>query len=118
MVAISFSEERFVKLIQQGKKDQTIRPYNPKRFEQIKRMKKLQLYYKQRTKECRKIADAELTEIFRIKFSQLNPVEEIWLALRDGFDGIVDFYNWFEKRYGKKLYDMEFMVIKFRITEG
>ena len=37
MVAISFSEERFVKLIQQGKKDQTIRPYNPKRFEQIKR---------------------------------------------------------------------------------
>lgn len=141
MVAISFSEERFVKLIQQGIKDQTIRPYNPKRFELIKRKKKLQLYYKQRTKECRKIADAELTEIFRIKFvayydywgdecitvavlnenngcwQELDTEEFMELVTRDGFDKEWEFVAWFEKRYGKKLYNMEFMVIRFKIDK-
>ena len=68
MVAISFNYRAFSDMILRGDKDQTIRPYNPERYEQIKRIGKLQLYWKQRTKECFKIADAELTEIFKIKF--------------------------------------------------
>jgi len=80
MVAISFSEKKFVNLIRQGIKDQTIRPYNPKRFELIKRKKKLQLYYKQRTKECRKIADAELVEIFKIRLYADYRKEDVWLG--------------------------------------
>ena len=141
MVAISFSEKRFVDLIRQGKKDQTIRPYNEQRFDQIKRIKKLQLYYKQRTKECFKIADAELTEIFKIRlyeqsflvmygmplrrlmifnngwFNRASIKDELEIIERDGFNNIDEFYNFFYEKYGDKLYEMEFMVIRWRLIK-
>jgi len=132
MVAISFSKKRFVELIQQGIKDQTIRPYNPKRFELIKRKKKLQLYYKQRTKECFKIADAELTEIFKIRFKNLieiwNEEKQEWtqaktkdieeIIKRDGFESGWELYSTLYSMYGEKMHDMEFMVIRFKLKEG
>ena len=140
MVAISFSaNEKFPEMILSGRKDQTIRPYNPKRFEQIKRIGKLQLYWKQRTKECYKIADAEVTEIFKIKFviyydsighkcitiyklrensyNEINAKELIELANRDGFDSVWDFIGWFEQQY-KNLHDMDFMVIRWKLKRG
>ena len=132
MVAISFSKKRFVELIQQGIKDQTIRPYNPKRFEIIKRKKRLQLYYKQRTKECFKIADAELTEIFKIRFKNLieiwNEEKQEWtqaktkdieeIIKRDGFESGWELYSTLYSMYGEKMHDMEFMVIRFKLKEG
>ena len=132
MVAISFSEKRFVELIQQGIKDQTIRPYNPKRFGLIKRKKKLQLYYKQRTKECFKIADAELIEIFKIRFKNLieiwNEEKQEWtqaktkdieeIIKRDGFESGWELYSTLYSMYGEKMHDMEFIVIRFKLKEG
>jgi len=104
MVAISFSKnECFPDMIIRGDKDQTIRPLNEERYEQIQRIRKLQLYWKQRTKECYKIADAEVTETFRIKFDKenliralkdnqidecfypLSPIEIQEIVSRDGF---------------------------------
>jgi len=133
MVAISFSKrENFPDLIRQGRKDQTIRPYNERRFEQINRIKKLQLYWKQRTKECYKIADAELTEILIIRFElsgiyiwneKIKYYERDWdkekeIIKRDGFDNKLDFYRCFENLYGNRLYDMEFMVIRWRLVKN
>jgi len=144
MVAISFSaNKKFPEMILSGRKDQTIRPYNPKRFEQIKRIGKLQLYWKQRTKECYKIADAEVTEIFRIRLYSDNRKEDEWLGgrrivgyiiiedkdkwrkatddewwgiiKRDGFSNALDFYNFFLDKYGNEVYDMEFMVIRWKL---
>jgi len=137
MVAISFSlKEDFPEMIRQGIKDQTIRPLNEKRFEQIKRIRKLQLYWKQRTKECYKIADAELTEIFKMMFKkvgittffgkfnektqeyELMGFEESWnLAIRDGFNSIHEMIDAFYETYGEKMYEMEFMVIRFKVEE-
>jgi len=137
MVAISFSlKEEFPEMIRQGTKDQTIRPFNKRRFEQIKRIRKLQLYWKQRTKECYKIADAWATEIFKIRFEQLfwdgkyhicmyneekgeyYPVsydQQREITKRDGLTEI-EFFNLFHKKYGD-IEEMEFMVIRF-IVEG
>ena len=136
MVAISFSVEGFVEKIRSGAKSQTIRPFNQKRYEQIERIKKLQLYWKQRTKECFKIADAELTEIFKIKFvsyfdywgdmvivvhkwddgwREISAKELIELSFRDGFVTVWDFLHWFENQYREKLLKMEFMVIRWKL---
>lgn len=138
LVAISFSmRDDFPEMIRKGIKDQTIRPFNEKRFEQIKRIRKLQLYWKQRTKECYKIADAELTEIFKIRLyakgTRIGYIqiwdenlkrwrkagdEEWWDAIkRDGFSNAIQFYDAFHKTYGDAVYDMEFMVIRFKVVE-
>ena len=133
MVAISFSKRKnFPDLIKQGIKDQTIRPFNQRRYEQIKRIKKLQLYWKQRTKECFKIADAELTEIFKIRFKNLiqiwddekqdwtqamtEQIEEI--VKRDGFEDGWQLYNVLYNTYGEKMHEMEFMVIRWKLLGG
>ena len=136
MVAISFSKNpEFPEMIRKSIKDQTIRPFNAKRYKQIKRIRKLQLYWKQRTKECYKIADAELTEIFKIKFAKkhlifkkneteyftgmfypLEPMDIHEIVTRDGFDDFQELRNVLEHMYGD-IENMTFMVIRFRITE-
>ena len=145
MVAISFSKKpEFPQMIIGGIKDQTIRPFNAKRYEQIKRIKKLQLYWKQRTKECFKIADAENTEIFKILlhpiFDRNNqlidclilryhsseyfssfyyPVsqeERDEIIRRDGLT-LEEFYPVFQETYGDKIKNMELMVIRFKVTD-
>ena len=131
MVAISFSVDGFVEKIRNGAKDQTIRPFNAKRYEQIKRIKKLQLYWKQRTKECFKIADAELTEIFKIRFKNLIQIwdedKQKWaqatteqigeIIKRDGFEDGWQLYNVLYNTYGEKMHEMEFMVIRWKLLE-
>jgi len=140
MVAISFSKKpEFPQMIIDGIKDQTIRPFNAKRYDQIKRIKKLQLYWKQRTKECFKIADAELTEIFKIKFmvyrrrywifafeepypptiySGWYPVSEYTLHEIIKRDGLTpkEFFGIFQETYGD-IENVEFMVIRFKVTD-
>jgi len=130
MVAISFSmKEDFPEMIRKRIKDQTIRPFNQRRFEQIKRIRKLQLYWKQRTKECYKIADAKLTEIFKIKFKDLIQIwdeeEQKWrratyeevneIIKRDGFESGWELYNALYAVYGAKMHEMEFMVIRWKL---
>lgn len=88
------------------------------------------MYWKQRTKECFKIADAVMTEIFKIRFKNLilhiwdenrhrwvkaKPEEVIEIIKRDGFDNSVDFFYAFYSMYGDKMHDMEFMVIRWKI---
>jgi len=136
MVAISFSEIRFVDLIRAGIKDQTIRPYNWYRYGQIVRIWKLQLYYKMRTKECFKIADAIPIELLRIrlyapdaKIGHIQILDDTGWRLatkeemlefvrRDGFDTVHEFYKWFYGRYGERVYDMEFMAIRWKLCGG
>ena len=135
MVAISFGyRQDFPELILAGKKNQTIRPYNEKRFEQIKRIKKLQLYWKQRTKKGYKIGDAELEDIFIIMLSPdkhitmwdertnrwwgLHGIDEWEIIKRDGFRGKEEFFGAFHKMYGDKMYSMKFMIIRFRLKIG
>ena len=142
MVAISFSKKpEFPQMIIDGTKDQTIRPYKSKRFEQIKRIKKLQLYWKQRTKEGFLIANAELTDIFRIVirphplgtnldfmifkrsnsdyftplYYPMTPKEQEELVRRDGLTQ-EEFYGLFQDTYGD-ISSMEFMVIRFKVTD-
>jgi hypothetical protein len=119
MVAISFSI--FKDKLLSGEKTQTIRPYNEKRFNQIKRIGKLQIYWKQRSKECEKLFDAELTEIFKLpSFKELYehhyvPVKDLQeLAQRDGFECFHSMLYWFRRKYGEKFWDMEFMVIRWK----
>ena len=132
MVAISFSVDGFVEKIRSGAKDQTIRPFNQRRYEQIKRIKKLQLYWKQRAKECFKIADAEVTEIFKIRFKNLiqiwdenkqewvqattEQIEEI--VRRDGFESGWELYNVLYNTYGENIHEMDFMVIRWKLLGG
>lgn len=133
MVAISFSKKpEFPEMIRNGTKDQTIRPLNVERFEQIERIKKLQLYWKQRTKECYKIADADLIEMFKIKL--VHEGDEwiyIWnetictyspatyeiaeIIRRDGLTH-EEFYPLFLETYSN-IEDMEFMVIRFKVIK-
>ena len=42
--------------------------------------------------------------------------EEWWdIIKRDGFSNAIDFYRFFYEKYGKKVYGMEFMVIRWRL---
>lgn len=133
MVAISFSKEKFVDLIRKLWKDQTIRPYNERRFKQIRENKKLQLYYKQRTKDGFKIGDAELVElsklrlykpgvtdvrtiqVFEGKWRDCTEEEAGWICTRDGFANLDDMYEFFHNTYGDQVYTMEFMVIRWKL---
>lgn len=137
MVALSFSDQKLLGKLLSGEKDQTIRPFSERRYEQIVRIRKLQIYWKQRTRESKKLFDAELTEIFliylihpktkeewphKIENQELIPMtkEEVEeLARRDGFKNIEELYAWFKQRYKKQKEKLEgkFMVIRFRRTK-
>lgn len=142
MVAVSFSV--FKEKILSGEKTQTIRPYSEKRYETIKKIGKLQLYWKQRTKECELLGEAELESIDIIRFyapenlldfngrgyptgtifkwngEQWVPVDEgdfFATIHRDGFETINDMYEWFRKKYKDKLRTMNFMRIRWKAVQ-
>ena len=100
-----------------GSKRQTIRLM---RKRPIKREELLHLYWHLRQKDCESLGKQICVEVLMIRFkhgldyagSRLHvwdhvfdhwhkmPLEEeLDLALRDGFDSIDDFLNWFESRY-------------------
>ena len=133
MVAISFTV--FKEKIISGEKKQTIRPYSKKRWNSLLKNRKLQLYWKLRTKEAEFLKEVELKELFKIAFRTyfddlghecvtiLKEENGTWreldsggqedLALRDGFDGLWDLMEWFYKKYGEDMYKRDFMVIRW-----
>ena len=132
MVAISFSV--FKEKILSGEKTQTTRPWNQKRYEQLKRKGALQLYWKQRTKECELLMRVGLWELFVIKFTYrkehfafykiedgrlvfdryATPEEADEIVHRDGFNTHREMVRWFFERYGPKINDMPFMVVRWK----
>ena len=119
MVMIGFTVDNAIENIQSGVKRTTIRKYSPKRLEQIERIRKLQLYWKPRTKDCKHIADVKLEYIVRFKFpsswEEANEDYDYWeyTAKKDGFKNYVGMIYWFEQEYGDELYDMDFMIIQW-----
>lgn len=139
MVAISFSV--FKDKIVSGEKTQTIRPYSEKRYNLIKKIGKLQLYWKQRTKECELLREVTLESIDIIRLyaprnmldfnSKGYPVGNFfkwdgkqWIPLdeedffatvhRDGFGSTAEMCEWFYNHYGDKVKDMKFMRIRWK----
>ena len=129
MVAISFS--MFKDKIRLGEKRQTIRPYSPNRYEQMVRIGRVQLYWKQRAKECEKLGEGRITRVFRIRFLKNKGVGEYttngWLiirysrereedlARRDGFGSFDEMWEWFHDHYGERMFRIPFMVIRWEL---
>lgn len=113
MVAINFTTG--YDGLMNATKRQTIRLYNPKRYEQIKRLKKLQIFWKQRTPECKKLFDAHLVDIMPFKFKDV-PIE--WrdsFAIADGFEDWEKLEEWFLNTYDEETFlNADFMRIGFR----
>jgi len=134
MVAVSFSV--FKEKLLSGEKDQTIRPFSECRYCQIgKKRLPLQIYWKQRTKECEKLFDAVPEEVFPVWLDPdafmiylydrhagkilLSEEEQEEIIRRDGFKSREEFFKFFIKKYGRKyLRDNIFMVIRFRRVEN
>lgn len=126
MVALSFSVMK-EKLLS-GEKTHTIRKLNTNRLHQMEKLKKLQIYWKLRTKQTEKLFDATLVDI---SVFQLDSSGYPWawiadptypfacntgidcdlvkfphedankLAIKDGFASIEDMQKWFVDKYGK-----------------
>ncbi len=131
MVAISFSV--FKEKILDGTKTQTIRRYKPQRYEQLKKKGALQLYWKQRTKECELLMRVGLQELFIIKFTYrkenfafytyedgafhfdryATPTESKEIITRDGFRNVRELFRWFFEHYGPEMNSTYFMVIRW-----
>lgn len=125
MVAVSFSV--FKDKLLSSEKDQTIRPFSEYRYRQLSKPNcKLQIYWKQRTKECEKLFEAVVTELFVI---QLDPDERVIyhheekpmteeeleeVVRRDGFASVEEFFEFFVSRYGKEhLRENPFILLRF-----
>lgn len=125
MVAISFSG--LLDGVMSGRKQHTIRRYNQKRTEQMARLG-LQMFWKQRTPQCRKLFDSRFVlgqliefdknwwpywagmvypEIFRIEGRYWPPPRKMTkdeantLAVKDGFRNVEEMQARFREMYGK-----------------
>lgn len=121
MVMLGFTVDNARENIRSGRKTTTLRVYDAKRFEQIQRIRKLQLYWKPRTKACELIAEVELYNIRIFKFVHaqdflgyplLTEHFEI-MAHKDGFNNYDDMLEWFHSHYGDAMYKMDFMLIEW-----
>ena len=110
MVAISFSKQDFIDKILTGQKTTTIRKTNRLREQQMLK-NGLQLYYKQRTKECRKICDAKVVWILRVDDIQLwlKNISKDGIAQGDGFRDNNEMREFFKDASG------EYSVIIFKV---
>lgn len=105
MVAINF-QERFVPLILNGTKTTTIHKTN-----RFKVGDKLQLYTGQRTKQCRKIADAVVLDVSPVTIyhdriiinGEYARTEDV--AHADGFESWKEMYKWFLKTHRACFFD-------------
>ena len=140
MVAISFSVMKD-KLLS-GEKTHTIRKLNINRLHQMAKLKKLQIYWKLRTKETEKLFDAEFVgatifnldsngypwawvgdDTYPFACNNVSPVDAdlikfpinyaTSLALEDGFDSIEDMQKWFVSKYNDRV-SGDYMGIRFR----
>ena len=133
MVAIGFTV--FKDKILTGEKTQTIRPYSERRWKSILKNRKLQLYWKLRTKECEFLKEVNLKEMFKIRFEikwlklytlgyytvfkedgtwrEMEEEEMEDLARRDGFESFKALVEWFREKYGVGIFMQDFMVIRW-----
>lgn len=114
--------------------------FSLKRYKQLRQANLYQLYYKQRTSECRKICDATPGKIFFLNYNDNREIPpERWLIDEDakempqtrrlmndneykihiqkeGFKDVNELYNWFNKnrKKGEKISDTTFMIICFK----
>ena len=104
MPALNFKKE-FSADVRSGKKSQTIRP---KRKNPIKPGDPLYLYSGMRTKHCEKLREAKALKVVEISIGrerillngkQMSRIGADQLAIKDGFDGLGSFLNFFEKQY-------------------
>ena len=104
----------FIDKILSGEKRQTIRK-SGKKWDKVKVGDKLTLYTGLRTKECRKLGEAEVKSIDNIEIKigfigsdvwlnneNLNEIACRRLAQADGFYGVRDFLEFFDDHYGKE----------------
>ena len=98
----------FIDKILSGEKRQTIRKASSK-WRNVKAGDRLTLYTGLRTKECRKLGEAEVESVDDIHITYitvetnkktLNKGELMKLAQADGFDCIRDFLEFFNDHYG------------------
>jgi len=123
----------FKEKIKSGEKCRTTRPFSENRYRQLERIRKVQLYWKQRTKECEKLGEGEVTELAIVKvrkwglLMKWNPESMLYWEIEkhdlgkfveeEGFNSYDEYYRWLENHYGSKnLENMEFMVIKWSLT--
>ena len=114
MVAYNF-QKQFAKMVETGKKCQTIRAHR-KDGRHANKDNKLQLYTGMRTKNCRKLADAICTEsctvfINKNSYRIINEPLSIDItvyceehlnhfAKMDGFANFEELTEWFDKAHG------------------
>jgi hypothetical protein len=119
MVALNFSAE-FVPDVDAGRKTQTIRVGARARAGQA-----LQLYTGQRTKACRKLADAICVDCTYVgltaKGVTLGDVSRFpWdiddFARQDGFENYAAMWRWFSERY--KTNSFTGHIIRWRLAAG
>lgn len=102
----------FIDKILSGEKRQTIRKAG-KKWENVKVGDKLTLYTGLRTKDCRKLGEAEVESIDNIDIYIGFIGSDVWLngdninedvceklARADGFNGVRDFLEFFHDHYG------------------
>lgn len=102
MVAFNF-QARFADAVEKGEKRQTIRAKA-----RCTVGDKLQLYTGQRTRKCRKLADAVCTKVALVRIAHTLIVDMVLLckadmeafAKHDGFESWADMCAWFEKNGG------------------
>ena len=130
MVVLSFSEPKHYDKLVKREKTQTIRPRNPKRIEQMKRLG-IQIYWKQRTPQREKLYDAEYLLSKQITFLRnhnedkyelafhhvggwynFTPEAKEEIARKDGFDNFEEMTQWFKNRYDE-IWGKEFDLIRW-----
>ena len=138
---ISFSV--FKEKILDGSKKQTIRLYNEFRYKQFKNAKKYQLYWGNPRNGGTLLKEVEpLTEplLFNFKVPGLeenkkNQKVQIWFdstdtalkyieqtqgcgidnwAKADGFENHIEMHNWFYAKYGEKMFEKKFMLLRWK----
>jgi len=90
-----------------GRKTQTIRL---KRKRLPRKGETLHLYWKLRTKQCQRLMSVPCQEILIKRWKEMK--NDLDLALRDGFSGLREFRDFFEKRYHPED-DTEFMIVRW-----
>jgi len=118
MVAINFTLPGAPEMIRSGRKITTFRPYKDgTKFEQITKANNLELYWKQRTKECYKIADAELVKIKKLPhlFVIINYGVDMKTAFNDGFNSKAEMWGFFDKHYTYEQLTDPWYCVTFRV---
>jgi hypothetical protein len=101
---------RLLDKLMDGTKTQTIR--NPRK-QPLKVGDKLIIYWKLRTKKCKKLGEAIITKIVRKKFYEIGPED----AIKDGCKNLDEFIRLFEQLHPHLTVDDEFDIITFEWTK-